>query len=68
MTQNSETPAYRVSERDGNFDVINGSGNVVLTCGDEASAQNYAVLLAEAYQQGYKAGYREAKKLVTPRS
>lgn len=61
-----EEPAphlHRVNERDGKFEVLNTSGNVVLVCGDEASATNYAVLLSEAYQRGYKVGYRDGKKL-----
>jgi hypothetical protein len=53
---------HRVIERDGKFDVLNSSGAVVLVCHDEASATNYAVLLSEAFQRGYKAGYRDAKK------
>ena len=36
---------------------------VCLVCQDEASATNYAVLLSEAYQRGYKAGYRDGRKL-----
>ena len=65
-----EAPAlhlYRVNERDGKFEVLNVSGSVVLVCEDDASATNYAVLLSEAYQRGYKAGYREGKKLAVGR-
>jgi hypothetical protein len=54
---------YRVNERDGRFEVLSDSGNVILVCQDEASATNYAVLLSEAYQRGYKAGYRYGKGL-----
>jgi hypothetical protein len=54
---------HRVNERDGKFEVLNDSDNVVLVCQDEASATNYAVLLSEAFQRGYKAGYRDGKKL-----
>jgi hypothetical protein len=65
-----EDPAphlHRVNERDGTFEVLNDSGSVVLVCGDEASAANYAVLLSEAYQRGYKVGYRDGKKLAVGR-
>ena len=61
-----EEPAsylHRVNERDGKFEVLNNSGTAVLVCEDEASATNYAVLLTEAYQRGYKVGYRDGKKL-----
>ena len=54
---------YRVNERDGKFEVLNDSDSVILVCQDEASATNYAVLLSEAYQRGYKAGYRDGKSL-----
>jgi hypothetical protein len=56
---------HRVNERDGKFEVLNDSGNVIMVCQDEASATNYAVLLSEAFQRGYKAGYRDGKKLRT---
>jgi hypothetical protein len=61
-----EAPAphlHRVNERDGKFEVLNDSSNVVLVCQDEASATNYAILLSEAFQRGYKAGYRDGKNL-----
>jgi hypothetical protein len=65
-----EEPAphlHRVNERDGKFEVLNDSGSIVLVCEDETSATNYAVLLSEAFQRGYKAGYREGKKLAAGR-
>jgi hypothetical protein len=54
---------HRVNERDAKFEVLSDSGNVILVCEDEASASNYVILLSEAYQRGYKAGYRDGKKL-----
>jgi hypothetical protein len=63
--EDPERQLYRVNERDGTFEVLNDSGNVALVCNDEPSAANYAVLLSEAYQRGYKVGYRDAKKLAT---
>ena len=54
---------HRVSQREGAFEVLTDSGNVILVCQDELSATNYAVLLSEAYQRGYKAGYRDGKNL-----
>lgn len=60
-----ETKRYRVSDCDGHFEVLNESGNVVLSCADEPTAGNYAVLLNEAFQRGYKTGYRDGKKLVS---
>jgi hypothetical protein len=60
--EDSEPHQYRVNERDGKFEVLNDSDNVVLVCQNEVSAANYAVLLSEAYQRGYKNGYRDARK------
>jgi hypothetical protein len=54
---------YPVKERDGKFEVSNDSGSVILVCEDEVSATSYAVLLSEAYQRGYKVGYRDGKML-----
>ena len=65
-----EEPAlhrHRVNERDGKFEVLNDSGSIVLVCEDETSATNYAVLLSEAFQRGYKVGYRDGKKLAVGR-
>ena len=56
-----ERHVYRVHERGGKFEVLDDSGNAVLVCQDEASATNYAVLLGEAYQRGYRMGYRDGK-------
>jgi len=58
---------HRVNERDGKFEVLNDSGSIVLVCGDKASAINYAVLLSEAFQRGYKAGYHDGKRLALNR-
>jgi hypothetical protein len=59
--EDNETHVYRVNERDGEFAVVNDSGNVILVCRDEPSAANYVVLLNEAFQRGYKMGYRDAR-------
>jgi len=52
---------YHVNERDGRFEVANDSGDVILVCRDEPSAANYVMLLNEAFQRGYKTGYRDVK-------
>ena len=58
--------AYRVEERDGRFHVLDRMGRTVLSCGDEASAIHYGVLLKEAYGRGYKAGYKEGRRRPGP--
>jgi hypothetical protein len=57
-----ELPPYRVNARDGCFEVLDRSNKPVMTCRDEGSATNYVDLLNQAYQRGYKNGYRDAKK------
>lgn len=57
----SESHVYRVNERDAKFEVLSESGRVILLCENEPSALGYAVLLNEAFQSGYKRGYRDGK-------
>ena len=65
MTEDADKP-YQAKSVSGRGQVLDDSGRVVLTCGDEASAADYVVLLNEAYRRGYKAGYRDAKKPRSP--
>ena len=57
-----ESDPYRVNPRNAGFEVVDAEGQVMLVCQDQHSAENYAVLLNQAYQRGYKAGYRQARK------
>lgn len=57
----SETRPYTVGENDGFHAVLDAAGEVVCTCGDAMNAHQYAVLLNQAYERGYKTGYRKAK-------
>jgi flagellar biosynthesis/type III secretory pathway protein FliH len=59
---NDDEPIYCVQSEAGKFQVLDASEKVVMVCHDEGSARHYAVLLNEAYQKGFKAGYREGKK------
>ena len=61
MLDNEKEP-YRVDSREGQFEVVNEPGRVVMVCSEQGSATEYALLLNEAYRQGYKAGYRHAKE------
>jgi hypothetical protein len=54
-----ETQPYSVSLDDGRIAVRDAPERVVVVCRDEANAANYAALLNEAYQRGYRAGYRD---------
>jgi hypothetical protein len=52
---------YEVCEVDGAFQVHNPSGRVVIACPGRDNAEQYAVLLTEAYRLGFKAGFRAAR-------
>ena len=56
-----EPEPYRVNAREGRFEVLDRSNKPVMICRDEGSATNYVDLLNQAYERGYKSGYREAK-------
>ncbi|HEV2331432.1 MAG TPA: hypothetical protein VGY56_21830 [Verrucomicrobiae bacterium] len=56
-------PPYRTQSTDRNVQVVDETGRVVLNCGDSASAEQYAVLLNQAFQRGFKAGSRSQTRL-----
>ena len=60
-------PAYQAQSTEGHAQVVDESGKVVLDCGNVnlASAEQYAVLLNQAFQRGFKAGFRAAKRGVS---
>jgi hypothetical protein len=62
ITDPDEQKPYRVEAAGSVFNVVDLAGDVVLASGDEASAEQYAVLMNQAYRRGYKAGYRRANK------
>ncbi len=61
MTDRDETEPYQVKAAQDHFQVVDTSGQVVLTSNDEANAGQYAALLIQAYRRGYKAGYRKGR-------
>ncbi len=64
MPDTDDPPPYRV-ERDGaQFRIVTTDGSTALTCGDERSAEQYTVLMNEAWHRGYKAGFRKARRAV----
>ena len=42
--------------------MLTPDGRVMLRCADEASARHYAVMLNEAFDLGYKTGFRDGLK------
>lgn len=53
--------AYSVELVDGRYEVKNATGRVIMSCGDEYSAQHYATLLNQAFGAGFKSGFRSAR-------
>ena len=61
MTDPEQNEPYRVEAAQGVFQIVDAAGEVILACGEEANAGQYAALLNQAYRRGYKAGYRKAR-------
>jgi hypothetical protein len=61
MSDPEEPEPYCVEPAPGGFQVVDAAGEIILACGDEANAGQYAALLSQAYRRGYKAGYRTAR-------
>ena len=61
MIDPDETEPYRVEPACDGFQVLDAAGKIILACGDEANAGQYAALLSQAYDRGFKAGCRKAK-------
>ena len=62
MIDPDEQEPYRVEPEGGKFNVVDWEGGVVLTCGDEPSAGQYAALMNQAYRRGFKAGIHKVRK------
>ena len=60
IPQKDRTPAYVIDERDDEYRVVDVSGRTLLVCRDAHSAEHYAALMNQAFEVGYKAGYRDA--------
>jgi len=58
----SEEKIYQVKAENGSFRVLDEADRVIMVCRDEGSANEYAVVLNNAYRKGFKAGYREGKR------
>jgi hypothetical protein len=61
MTDPDENEPYRIEPAQGVFQVVDVAGKIILACGDEANASQYAALLCQAYHRGFKAGCRKAR-------
>lgn len=55
-------PAFQAVAAGDKHEVRRDNGRVVMVCTDEGSAVQYAVLLNEAFDLGFKVGYRAARR------
>lgn len=62
MIDPDEQEPYRIEPDGARFKVVDWEGNAALACGDRPSAEQYAVLMNEAFRRGFKAGFRKARK------
>jgi hypothetical protein len=62
MIDPDEQQPYRAEPDGARFKVMDWEDATILTCGDAPSADQYAVLLNQAYRRGFKAGFRKARK------
>jgi len=53
---------YSLANKDGQFEIRNKAERAIMVCGDQTSASHYLSLLNEAFQAGYKSGYRAGRK------
>ncbi|HZR20358.1 MAG TPA: hypothetical protein VFE51_23950 [Verrucomicrobiae bacterium] len=60
--QDPDEPPFRVEPTDGRYHIVDPDGCVLVVCGDAANADQYAVLMNQAYARGFKAGLRKARQ------
>ena len=63
MFDPDETVPYTVHVEANQFTVMDWEGNVAMVCGDAQSAEQYAVMMSQAFRRGYKVGFRTARKI-----
>ncbi len=61
MIDLDEQEPYRIEPDGPRWKVVDWEENVALTCGDRPSAEQYAVLMNQAFRRGHKAGLRQAR-------
>ena len=59
VPEDDRTPAYSVEEKDHKHGVVDRSGRIILQCTGVHNAMHYATLMNQAFEVGYKAGYRD---------
>ncbi len=61
MIDPDEQEPYRIEPDGPRFKVVDWEENVALVCGDKTSAEQYAVLMNQAFRRGFKSGFRKAR-------
>ena len=62
MVEDPEESPYKVEPEGERFRVFDFEGRTVMVCGDAANADQYAVLMNQAFQRGFKAGVRKQRE------
>ena len=62
MIDPDEQEPYRVEPDGARFKVVDWENGTVMICGDTHSAEQYAVLMSEAFRRGFKSGFRKARR------
>ena len=62
MQDPAEQPPFRVEAKDGRYHIVDPDGAVLLVCVDAANADQYVVLMNQAWSRGFKAGLRKARQ------
>ncbi len=60
MSDSGRRP-YHVDRTGDFYAVLDARGEIVCTLGDRLNAEQYAALLNQAFERGYRAGYHAAK-------
>ena len=62
LVDDERNTAYRVGAVEDGYAVSNSADRVIVVCRDEGSAIQYALLMNEAFEAGYKTGFRAARR------
>lgn len=58
-----EKAQFAVTPDGPRFKVVDTEGQTQVVCADAANADQYAALMNQSYQRGFKAGYRHARRV-----
>jgi hypothetical protein len=62
MPDDPPTAPFAVTAEGDRFKVVDAEGRTQVVCADSANADQYAALMNQSYDRGFKAGYRHARR------